>query len=223
VGEVQPLSGMSSSLTTWAVRVAFASSLVACGGSSSVDNPNAGSGGSAGATTVVGATTVGGVGGSGGAAAGGTGGSAGGSSGVDAIALFDSQLPADQQQAWSRASQGKLTPTTLLIAVSSEALSCEAPKFDVNSRARNFALVLVGLPEAMQKPGTYELTSSDLFVSGSTWLSDGQGNGGGGGVTITRGTIEIISIDAQSVDVRFAGLEGQLAIHNRERVATRCP
>ncbi len=221
---------MPSSLKTWIGGMGLFSLMIACGGSTTDNPPGTGSGGSAGTagtsgggsagtsgqgttigtTTGPGSTTVVGAGGSGGSAGGGAGGSAGGggSKGVDAIAWLDTGE--------------MLQPTTLIVAINALGLSCAAPDFHV-SPSQQTALLLVGLPEAMQKPGTYPFSSTDVIAWGSFWVGDGMGNGGGGSMTLQKGTIEVVAIAADSVDVRFAGLPTYFEVYDGAHSATRCP
>src|SRR5262249_6574936 len=143
----RPLRGMDSSLTTWAGRIGFILLLMACGGSTE-NPPSSGSGGAGGTSGVPdggsggtktggpgpvnghGTTNVGGTGGGGGSAGGtGGGGGAGGSQTSGAIALLDSEVPSNQDQpSWLDAGE-TLMPTTLIVAVSTEGLTCAAPDF----------------------------------------------------------------------------------------------
>jgi hypothetical protein len=170
-----------------------------------------------------GTSTVTGTGGSGGSAGGaGGGGGAGGSQATNAIALFDSQVPSNQdQQSWLDTGEA-LTPTTLIVAVSTAGLSCAAPDFRWTP-SKSQALVLVGLPEAMQKAGTYAFSSTDVIAWGGYWLGDGMGNGGGGSGVLKQGSVEVVSIGADSVEIRFAGLGTYYDVLNGAHSAIRCP
>lgn len=138
----------------------------------------------------------------------------------DGIALFDSNVPPDQDQsAWLEPGE-MLDPTSLVVAVSSTPLTCDKPDFQIGSVTHT--LVLVGLPEAMQKVGTYDLASTDVVAWGSSWLSDGMGNGGGADKTLTTGSVEIVSLDATAVHLELAGLSGDFQAANGPHVAVRC-
>ena len=113
-----------------------------------------------------------------------------------------------------------LDPTSLVVAVSSTPLTCDKPDFQIGSVTHT--LVLVGLPEAMQKVGTYDLASTDVVAWGSSWLSDGMGNGGGADKTLTTGSVEIVSLDATAVHLELAGLSGDFQAANGPHVAVRC-
>jgi hypothetical protein len=200
--------------TTSVLYIGFASLMLACGGSTSSEPGTGGSAGTSGMPDAAGGSA--GAGGRGG-----SGGSAGGGSGTSAIALFSSQVPASQNQnAWLDTGE-QLEPTTLIIAVSTAELSCAAPRFD-NRVGNAYGLVIAGLPEALQKAGTYEHASKDVIAWESTWLSDGMGNGGGGARPLQKGTVEVLSIDADFVEVRFTGLDDVATVLEPARKATRC-
>jgi hypothetical protein len=150
-------------------------------------------------------------------------GTGGGQAGSN-IALLQSELTmltdADQS-AWLDTGE-KLDPTTLFVILSSEAkLSCAAPKYDFGTVSHT--VVIVGLTQAMQKVGTYDLASSDVIGYGDFWLGDGMGNGGGGKMILNKGTVEIVSLDAATITVRFAGLSGSFTLENGDHAVVRCP
>jgi hypothetical protein len=230
---------MFSSFQAWAGPIGLASLMLACGASSSVPDPSgaggstatAGSGatGSSVTATGPGTTTVGAGGGSGGAAGvGGAGGGAGDAEGSSlsskAIALFNSELPAALNRSGWLLPGEELRPNTLIVAISTQPLACVAPSLNYRT-ANSETLVLVGLPEAMQKPGTYALSSTDVIAWGRTWVGDGQGNGGGTptGIPLQEGTVEVVNIGAGSIDIRFAGLEREFGYTDGPHTAVRCP
>lgn len=200
-----------------------ASALVTAGCSSDTQSGGTGSGGGSSQTT---SQTSSGTGGSsatssGSTSSGGTG-TGGGPTG-SSLALLQSELaklPGVDQSAWLAAGE-KLDPTTLFVILSSEANSCAAPKLDLGTASHR--LVFVGLPQAMQKVGTYDLASTDVIAFGDFWLSDGMGSGGGGKTVLDKGTVEVVSLDATTITVRLAGLSGDFVLANGDHPATRCP
>lgn len=183
-----------------------------------------GSGGSAqtstatGATTGMDDTTTGGM----------TTGSAttGGGGGGDAetsIAVFDMtipQVPATTQNGWLTDGE-KLDPQTLLVIVGTRPQACNAPDFDLGPE--NFHQVLIGLPKALQAVGKYDISSTDVIGSVSSWLTDGMGNGGGGGGPLLEGTVEVLSIDTGTIKVRLEGLVEEFTDLNGDHVVAICP
>jgi hypothetical protein len=140
-----------------------------------------------------------------------------------AIAIFDAQItqvPALQKAQWLDTGES-LDPTTLIVMFGDHPESCGAPVFDYGSENHQF--VLIGLPQAMQKVGKYNLSSTDIIAFGHSWFSDGMGNGGGGGGPINGGTVEVLSIDSSTITVRMEGLFADLAGQNGDHVATICP
>jgi hypothetical protein len=156
-----------------------ASALVAAGCSSDTQSGGTGTGGGGSSQTTTSQTSSGtGGGGSSTTSTGSTG--AGGGQAGSSIALLNSKITkvtdADKSL-WLDAGE-KLDPTTLIVVVSSEAESCAAPVFDFGTVSHR--LVLIGLPQAMQKVGTYDLATTDVIAYGTSWLGDGMGSGGGG-------------------------------------------
>lgn len=201
-----------------------ASALVTAGCSSDTQSGGTGSGGGSSQTSSgtdgSSATSSGST--SSGSASSGSAGTGGGPTG-SSIALLQSQLMkvvGVDQSGWLAAGE-KLAPTTLFVILSSEANTCAAPKLDLGTATHR--LVFLGLPEAMQKVGTYDLASTDVIAFGDFWLSDGMGNGGGGKKILAEGTVEVVSLDAATITVRLAGLSGDFDLANGDHPATRCP
>ena len=120
----------------------------------------------------------------------------GGTQADGAIAIFDgqiTQIPAIQKAQWLDTGES-LDPTTLVVLIGDHPEICGAPVFDYGTE--NHQLVLIGLPLATQKVGKYSFASTDIIAFGHSWLTDGMGNGGGGGGPLTSGTVEVLSIDS---------------------------
>ena len=147
----------------------------------------------------------------------------GGGTADGAIAIYNAQItqiPAVQKAQWLDTGES-LDPTTLIVMFGDHAESCGAPVFDYGTQNHQF--VLIGLPQAMQLVGKYDLASTAIIAVGNSWLTDGMGNGGGGGGPITTGTVEVLSIDSSSITVRIQGLVFDLGGQNGDHVATICP
>jgi hypothetical protein len=200
----------------------LAATTLALGGCTT-SQPTGGSGGSA-PTTTTGAggdsqgTTTGGGGSSPTTTTTGTGGGQPGTS----VALLDAQISQTEDQSmWLNAGE-KLSPSTLIVIVSSEAQSCSAPVF--NFGTKNHRQVLIGLPQALQAVGKYDISSTEVIAFGDFWLGDGMGNGGGGKTPLNQGTVEVVSIDAASIKVRLAGLANDFtSLEGADYLAARCP
>ena len=232
---------MMTSTAVRCVPIALTFFALACGGSTET---NAGGGGSAGAggstgggsagapgTTIGPGTGTGGPGTGAGGAGAGMGGAAGsGDSGTapsESIAMLVSQVPPDQipsdrgSDSWLDMGE-HLDPTTLLIAVASQGLFCAAPHLKWSLGAPSHAFILVGLPQAMQKPGTYAFSSTDIIAWGSVWIGDGAG-GGGANRALQMGSIEILDIDASSVHFSLSDLPSEFTSLKGARTTLRCP
>jgi len=137
--------------------------------------------------------------------------------------MLDSSVPSSVNTSqWLRAGQ-TLDPSTLVIAVDDLGdESCASPAFDEPVGA-NYALAVIGLPTALQTPGTYTFPSAPLIGWGSEWLGDGMGNGGGGSFPLQAGSIQVISIDASSVVFTLSGMPDQLSALDGQHTAVRCP
>jgi len=195
-----------------------ASALVTAGCSSDTQSGGTGTGGSSQTTS---SQSSSGAGGSSATSTGSAG--TGGGQASSSVALLNSKITkvtdADKNL-WLDAGE-KLDPTTLIVVVSTEAESCAAPVFDFGTTSHH--LVLVGLPQAMQKVGTYDLATTEVIAYGTTWLGDGMGSGGGGKMVLNKGTVEVVSLDATTITVRLAGLTGEFLPQNGDHAATRCP
>ena len=158
----------------------------------------------------------------------GTGG-AGGGSDLDLIniAMLNSQITqvtdADKST-WLDAGE-TLDPTTLIVVVSDHLQTCNDPvvTFGQGPQTATHRGVLIGLPQSMQKVGKYDLSSTDVIAFGSSWLSDGMGNGGGVETVLTTGTVEVLTIEAEVVNIRIEGLSGDFVPENGEYWVVRCP
>jgi len=194
-----------------------ATSLVLGGCSDDQTGSGGGSGGGTSATSTSGGTT------STGATTGGTTTGTGGGQAEPGIAVLNSkitQVSATDKMKWLATGEA-LDPTTLIVVVSTEQQSCNAPVFDLGTK--NHHQILIGLPQAMQKVGKYDISSTDVIAYGTTWLSDGMGSGGGGMATLGAGTVEVLSIDATTINVRLAGLINDFVSENGDYLVTRCP
>ncbi|MEP7123196.1 MAG: hypothetical protein ABJE95_19870 [Byssovorax sp.] len=139
------------------------------------------------------------------------------------IAVFDMtipQVPAATKQSWLTAGEA-LDPQTLLVIVSTRPQACNDPDFDLS--ATNYRQIMIGLPPALQAVGKYDIASTDVIGFGSSWLSDGMGNGGGGGGPLLQGTVEVLSIDAGSIKVRFEGVPQDFVDSGVDHVVSICP
>ena len=209
-------------------KVAFAA-LAACAlvlGACTTDKQSGGEGGSGGGSTGTQSPTTSTTGGN--TTTGGNGG-AGGGSDVDLInvALLNSEITqvtdADKSK-WLDAGE-MLDPTTLIVVVSDQLQSCNNPVVfpGQGPQSKTHHEVLVGLPQSMQKVGKYDLSSKDVIAFGSSWLSDGMGNGGGADTVLTTGTVEILDFSAEAIQIRIEGLSGDFVLQNGERWVVHCP
>lgn len=151
----------------------------------------------------------------------GTGGAGtGGAPAADSVALFDSALPAGVNMSnWFTPGE-QLDGSTLIFSFDTLGESCAAPHFDDGTQ--NHALVVVGLPAALQTPGSYTFSSTQVIAWGQTWLGDGMGNGGGGNMPLTMGSIDVVSIDAGSVVVTLSGLPSLYSQLEGSHTVVRC-
>ena len=149
-------------------------------------------------------------------------GGAGGAQADNSIALLDSQISQNENQImWLNPGEA-LSPTTLIVIVSSEPQSCADPVF--NYGTKNHRQVLIGLPQALQAVGKYDISSTDVIAFGDFWLGDGMGNGGGGRMPLNQGTVEVLSTDAKTITVRLAGLANDYSgFEGTDHEAARCP
>jgi len=215
--------------------VAAGLSALAIGCTDTVDAVG-GSGGS-GATGTTGTTGTGGAGNSGGQMAGTTGtagqgqggmasstASTGGQGGaaVDGIALLYSQFPVDPGTGGtgnsSVATGGGPDPNTLFVLISDPGASatCADP---YSYPCDNHWQVSVGIPPAYQKVGTLQLSDPQFLSYYSISLTCNSGGGG----SFDSGTMEILSIDATQVTVRFQNTDTFDIDANGDHVASRCP
>lgn len=149
-------------------------------------------------------------------------GGAGGAQADNSIALLNSEISQGQgQDMWLRPGE-TLSPTTLIVIVSTEAQACSDPVFKFGTK--NHRQVLIGLPQALQAVGKYDISSTDVIAFGDFWLGDGMGNGGGGMMPLTQGTVEVLSTDAKTITVRLAGLASDFtSLEGTDHEAARCP
>ena len=151
------------------------------------------------------------------------GGGSGGGPAATSIALLDGQITqvsTEQQKQWLTVGE-TLDATTLIVLIGDQPESCGAPVFDFGTV--NHHLALIGLPQALQKVGKYDIATTDVIAFGSSWLSDGMGNGGGGQFTLQSGTVEVLSIDASSIEVRLEGLTSDFTGLNGDHLVMICP
>jgi hypothetical protein len=174
-----------------------------------------------GATTGMDDTTTGNM--TTGSATTGGGGGAGGGQAETSIAVFDMtipQVPAVTKQSWLTAGEA-LDPHTLLVIISSRPQACNDPDFDLGTT--NYQQIMIGLPPALQAVGKYDISTTDVIGFGSSWFTDGMGNGGGGGGPLLQGTVEVLSIDAGSITVRFQGVPKDFVDQSVDHVVAICP
>jgi hypothetical protein len=129
-------------------------------------------------------------------------------------------VPATDDRRWLV--EATLAPSTLIIAVDTYPLSCAAPSLS-NRTHPSETLVLVALPDALQKPGTYSLSSPDVYAWGRFWLGDGRSGGGLTGGRLRQGSIEIVRIETGSIDFRLAGLGTYFDAFHGAHTTLRCP
>lgn len=150
-------------------------------------------------------------------------GGGGGGPAETSIAVFDKtipQVPAATKQSWLTAGEA-LDPQTLLVIISSRPQACNDPDFDLGTT--NYQQIMIGLPPALQAVGKYDISTTDVIGFGSSWLTDGMGNGGGGGGPLLQGTVEVLSIDAGSITVRFQGVPQDFVDQSVDHVVAICP
>ncbi len=105
--------------------------------------------------------------------------------------------------------------------VSSEPQSCADPVF--NHGTKNHRQVLIGLPQALQAVGKYDISSTDVIAFGDFWLGDGMGNGVEEDA-LNQGTVEVLSLDAKTITVRLAELANDYSgFEGTDHEAARCP
>jgi hypothetical protein len=162
--------------------------------------------------------------------AGGSGGGAGGSGGGAGSTETTTQTsPANEISAiaWREANEGGSSagdggtePGMLYLKLADYALACPE---SIESRCLvpGEWWAYIGIPPALQTPGTYPLSSSGI-------VSDSAESGSGsddccycGGGSLAGGTLEIVSIDAATLVVRLSGLDGFRV--DGERSAEICP
>ncbi|WP_437958327.1 hypothetical protein WME76_00860 [Sorangium sp. So ce119] len=136
------------------------------------------------------------------------------------FALFNEQITTVtplEKQAWLDAGESLDPQTLILVLIEAGAPTCSDPVFD-HGGSQNEIQTLIGLPPSLQRVGRYDLSSTDVIAYRYTWLTDGMGNGGGGGRPITEGAIEVVSIDDAVITVRLSGSDS-----DGDHVAQRCP
>jgi hypothetical protein len=114
-----------------------------------------------------------------------------------------------------------LTPSTLVLVVDSLGDTCASPRFDEG--AVNHELVVVGLAPSLQKPGTYTFGTPAVIAWGSQWLGDDMGNGGGGEMPLSSGSIDVTRIDGTEVVFTLSSLPSMYAPLEGQHTAARCP
>jgi hypothetical protein len=156
-------------------------------------------------------------------------GTGGGAATGDSIALFDSALPSSVNPSGWLPYGKQLDPGTLFLAFDTRGESCGAPHFEDGSGALGtYTFVVIGLPTALQAPGTYALSSSQVIAWGSWWQGS-PGDGFGESGVLIGGQIEVVSIDASTVQVSLSGLvsgypgPSYYAQLEGSHTAVRCP
>ncbi|WP_437963503.1 hypothetical protein WMF04_27675 [Sorangium sp. So ce260] len=141
-----------------------------------------------------------------------------------AIALLRSQLPDTSGSSGSESTgsgEPALDPNDLFIIIGNRELSCADPSFHFICGKWE---VSISIPPALQVPGVIPLDTPGLGAYASVAGPDrGGGDCYGGGGSFFDGTIEIVSIDAEKVVVRFEDTSTFDFDANGEHTALRCP
>ena len=140
-----------------------------------------------------------------------------GGRGFTGFAMFLSQAPEQQADPTWLADGEELDEDALILVVSSLGPPCELP--DTSLPVVNHRVLLVGLPAAAQTVGTYDFASPEIVAWSSHWLGDGMGNGGGGAGPLVEGSVDIVAIDEDAVEIQLP--EGGELVG--EFVLERCP
>jgi len=143
---------------------------------------------------------------------------------MSTLAILESQLPSNQiLTAWLDVGETQ-APSTMILAISTLGPTCSAPNFKdyANPLPRNHQLLVIGLPDALQTPGTYAFASLEVIGWQSIWFGDNN-EGGGGSLIVKTGTVEVVSIDETSVVVRLADLPAYVTDFNGVHKIGRCP
>lgn len=156
----------------------------------------------------------------------GGGGVGGGAASYNALALYRSQVPDVSGGGENSTSTGggtDLDPNDLFVIISNHGLTCVDP---YGSYACGNWRVAIVIPPALQVPGVLDLHSPELLNYSGFSVSgpdDGSGNCYGGGGSFYDGTVEIVSLDATQVVVRFEGTDTSEFDVDGVHTAIRCP
>jgi hypothetical protein len=144
----------------------------------------------------------------------------------DSIAMLASAVPQSLAMTFMEVggNLAGLDPEALVLVVNSLGETCSSPQVGgvLKEETENDEFVVVGLPPAMQAPGTYALSTYGVLAIGSFLTNGAEAEGGSGPLGL--GWIKVVSVDASQVvfslgslpDPHFAPLEG-------EHTAPRCP
>jgi hypothetical protein len=151
---------------------------------------------------------------------------------IQAIAVIASQAPPTNE------STAALDPDAIVILVENAPPSCAAPYLrpwhDGTACASPDGSAweaIVGVPPSKMQPGVISLDMPDAFAYTDAYWIDGDKCAGGSGGGL-GGQMEILSIDATQVIVRFQGLpqgnsagpgDDHLVLEGRTFTAARCP
>lgn len=136
---------------------------------------------------------------------GGTGGSGGGAGGTGGAAA---QLPSPKVfsvTASRTANDGGVEPGTLTIALGNRSVGCVVSHADFPCLEPGQWVASIAIPPALQKPGSYPLSSPALVTDSAESGSEGNDCCFCGGGSFAIGALEIVSIDASKVVLRLSG------------------
>lgn len=141
----------------------------------------------------------------------------------EAIAIRYADLPDVDTGSGSSSGSGGGTephPDTLFIKISDQTIACQDPHAALGCGSH--WEVSIGIPPALQVPGVISLSSPDVIA-----YATATGPGGGddcwwGGGSFMDGTVEILSIDSEKVEVRLENTWAYDFDANGEYTALRC-
>ncbi len=141
---------------------------------------------------------------------------------ASAVALMASELPPNAMPCGGN----PCTPPvdTLFIDLANLGNSCANPIVGLNPAAPTDWVRQIGLPVQYQVVGTYSLSDPAIyFTSGESFSTPGTGAAASsGGIGAGVGTIEIVSIDKNSVHIRIQGTALNDPSEDGDFVAPRC-
>lgn len=144
----------------------------------------------------------------------------GGTSTPTAVAVTEDQLPPGANPCGFQTCD--VPPDMLFIELASLGNTCDSP-YGASPSNMNWWRVGIGLPVEHQAVGTYSLSDQTILIEnfGMFFESGTAAASTGGGPGASSGTIQITSIDEDSVSFTVSGLYGQVDL-NGDYVATRC-